>query len=93
MTRFTDTLANARNLQNQKESIEPTEQAEIIEATSDNSPDEFWAELETKEKKKAVIKLSVSVPLALDAKIKAQADKYGISKNELINKMLEHMLK
>ena len=52
---------------------------------------EFWSGLK-KADRKASIKLSVSVPLALNEKIEDKARDAGISKNELINRMLEYLL-
>ena len=51
----------------------------------------FWDAME-KPERAATIKLSVSVPLALNEKIEVKARSLGISKNELINKMLTYLL-
>lgn len=52
---------------------------------------EFWDAME-KPERAATIKLSVSVPLALNEKIEGKARTLSISKNELINKMLTYLL-
>ena len=84
MSRFDDILGAAASQQGKgKESKPKTE--------GSDTRSEFWAELE-KPDRKATIKLSVSVPLPLNDKIEEKARAAGISKNELINKMLEYLL-
>lgn len=84
MSRFDDILGAAASQQGKGR--EPKQKAEGSDARA-----EFWADLE-KPDRKATIKLSVSVPLPLNEKIEEKARAAGISKNELINKMLAYLL-
>ena len=84
MSRFDDILGAAGKQQGKDKAISKSR---------DNSSTrtEFWDAME-KPERAATIKLSVSVPLALNEKVEKKARTLGISKNELINKMLTYLL-
>ncbi|MEA5466973.1 ribbon-helix-helix domain-containing protein [Leptothoe sp. PORK10 BA2] len=85
MSRFDDILGAAGKHQGKnKETLKS-------EDSNSNTRTEFWDAME-KPERAATIKLSVSVPLALNEKIEEKARTLGISKNELINKMLTYLL-
>lgn len=85
MSRFDDILGAAGKQQGKsKAASQPTE-------SSNDTRTDFWDAME-KPKRSATIKLSVSVPLGLNEKIERKARTLGVSKNELINKMLTYLL-
>ena len=79
-TRFDSFLGNANDAQSKQP---------LTDASDTRT--EFWDSMKVEEPV-PMIRLSVSVPVDLDAKIKAKADELRISKNELINKMLDYLL-
>ena len=84
MSRFDGILGAAASSQGKGKKAKEESQGEAVRT-------DFWNGLE-KANRKATIKLSVSVPLPLNKKIEEKAREYDISKNELINKMLAHLL-
>lgn len=82
-SRFDKTLGAAKAQQGKPAKPSPD--------TQDETRSAFWDSLKADEPVPTV-RLSVSVPLELDNKIKAKADELRVSKNELINKMLEYLL-
>lgn len=84
MSRFDGILGAAANQQGRGKQPDS-------DSKNTSTRDEFWSELE-KPDRKATIKLSVSVPLMLNEKIEEKAREAGLSKNELINRMLEYLL-
>ena len=85
MSRFDDILGAASKQQEGK--------GKVTSKSGDSSSTrtDFWDAME-KPERAATIKLSVSVPLDLNEKIEGKARTLGISKNELINKMLTYLL-
>lgn len=86
MSRFDDILGAASKQQGK---ATPTQAKGVLE--SSDARTDFWAAIE-KPERSATIKLSVSVPLTLNDRIEEKARSLGISKNELINKMLTYLL-
>jgi hypothetical protein len=86
MSRFDDILGAASKQQGKGTS---TQAKGILDDS--NARTDFWAAME-KPERSATIKLSVSVPLILNDRIEEKARSLGISKNELINKMLAYLL-
>lgn len=86
MSRFDDILGAAGKQQNKAS-------PEQLKANHDSSDarTEFWSVME-KPERSPTIKLSVSVPLSLNELVEEKARSLGISKNELINKMLTYLL-
>lgn len=85
MSRFDDILGAAGKQQGKNKATSKPKDS------NSNTRTEFWDAME-KPERAATIKLSVSVPLDLNEKIEGQARKLGVSKNELINKMLTYLL-
>lgn len=87
MSRFDDILGAASKQQaKSKAASKPGNSNSDSTARTD-----FWDAME-KPERAATIKLSVSVPLTLNEKIEGKARSLGVSKNELINKMLTYLL-
>jgi len=86
MSRFDDILGAAGKQQGKGKAA-----SKSGDSDSSNTRTDFWDAME-KPERAATIKLSVSVPLALNEKIEGKARTLGISKNELINKMLTYLL-
>ena len=86
MSRFDDILGAA----NKQQGKDSSAQAKAKDSNSDTRTD-FWSAME-KPERSATIKLSVSVPLDLNEKVEEKARALGVSKNELINKMLTYLL-
>lgn len=86
MSRFDDILGAAGKHQGKNSATRATSDGDSKDTRLD-----FWSAME-KPKRSATIKLSVSVPLPLNDQIEEKARSLGISKNELINKMLEYLL-
>jgi predicted HicB family RNase H-like nuclease len=86
MSRFDDILGAAGNQQGKNKVTSKSE-----DRSSSSTRTDFWAAME-KPERAATIKLSVSVPLDLNETIEEKARTLGISKNELINKMLTYLL-
>jgi len=86
MSRFDDILGAAGKQQGKDKAT-----SKSGDSDSSNPRTDFWDAME-KPERAATIKLSVSVPLALNEKIEGKARTLGVSKNELINKMLTYLL-
>lgn len=87
MSRFDDILGAASKQQSKSKAI-----SKAGDNKGKSSPrTDFWDAME-KPERAATIKLSVSVPLDLNEKIEGKARSLGVSKNELINKMLTYLL-
>lgn len=86
MSRFDDILGAASKQQGKSKPVSKSGNSD-----SSNTRTDFWDAME-KPERAATIKLSVSVPLTLNEKIEGKARSLGVSKNELINKMLTYLL-
>ena len=86
VSRFDDILGAAGKQQGKDKAT-----AKPGDSNSSSTRTDFWDAME-KPERAATIKLSVSVPLPLNEKIEGKARALGISKNELINKMLTYLL-
>ena len=86
MSRFDDILGAAGKQQGKASPVN-----EEADRNSNDARTDFWSAME-KPERSPTIKLSVSVPLALNERIEEKARSLGVSKNELINKMLEYLL-
>lgn len=86
MSRFDDILGAAGKQQGKTSPVEAENNSE-----SSNARTDFWAAME-KPERSPTIKLSVSVPLALNELVEEKARSLGVSKNELINKMITYLL-
>ena len=86
MSRFDDILGAAGKQQGKGKTT-----SKSGDTGNSSTRTDFWKTME-KPERSATIKLSVSVPLSLNEKIEGKARTLGISKNELINKMLTHLL-
>lgn len=86
MSRFDDILGAANKQQGKDSSVQ-----EKVGGNSSDARTDFWSAME-KPERSATIKLSVSVPLDLNEKVEEKARALGVSKNELINKMLTYLL-
>lgn len=87
MSRFDDILGAASKQQSKSKAV--SKSGDNKEKSSPRT--DFWDAME-KPERAATIKLSVSVPLDLNEKIEGKARSLGVSKNELINKMLTYLL-
>ena len=85
MSRFDDILGAAGQQQGKTSPVKE-DNGESSSARTD-----FWAAME-KPERSPTIKLSVSVPLALNELVEEKARSLGVSKNELINKMITYLL-
>lgn len=87
MSRFDDILGAASKQQGKGKAVSKSGNSNSGSSTRTD----FWDAME-KPERAATIKLSVSVPLTLNEKIEGKARSLGVSKNELINKMLTYLL-
>lgn len=87
MSRFDDILGAASKQQGKSKAVSKSGNSD----SSSSTRTDFWDAME-KPERAATIKLSVSVPLTLNEKIEGKARSLGVSKNELINKMLTYLL-
>lgn len=88
MSRFDDILGAASKQQGKGKTVSKSGDSK---SSNSSTRTDFWEAIE-KPERAATIKLSVSVPLALNEKIEGKARTLGLSKNELINKMLTYLL-
>ena len=85
MSRFDEVLDAAQSAQ-----TDQSKEATDTKEESKSSKMEFWESMQPQQKERE-IRLSVSIPESLDDKIATKARELKMTKNALLNKVLEHM--